>query len=97
LKGKFCLGLIKFVEGRGGAGGGLEGATNGCWFRLAGLAFIRSSWCWSWTHGSSYGEWWCFVLSALYHFFDLILELECHIRCAVCVLYIVHFKKQGSI
>jgi hypothetical protein len=37
------------------------------------------------------------VLSALYHFFDLILELECHIGCAVCVLYIVHIKKQGSI
>jgi hypothetical protein len=27
IEGKFCLGLIRFVEGRGGAGGGLEGAT----------------------------------------------------------------------
>jgi hypothetical protein len=35
------------------------------------------------------------VLSALYHFFDLILELECHIRCAVCVLHMFILKNKG--
>jgi hypothetical protein len=47
--------------------------------------------------GSLLDVWCCvlLVLGTLYQFFDLILELdcvlECHMGCAMCILYIVHY------
>jgi hypothetical protein len=83
LKGNFCLGLIIFVERRGGAGGGLEGIYYDCWFWLAGLAFFRS-WCSSSTHGSflAMGCGVVFVLATLYHF--LRPDPMSHWLCYVC-------------
>jgi hypothetical protein len=93
LKGNFCLGLIKFVEGRGGAGGGLEGATmiaGSGWPDLLLFVLQRVG------HrliGSllAMGCGVVLVLATLYHFFDLILEVERHIGFAMCVLFIVHY------
>jgi hypothetical protein len=52
------------------------------------LLFFRSSWCWSWTHGSSYGEWWCVGTFNLVSFLrpDSGVGMS-HSLCCVCTLH----------